>query len=464
MKLPKLEKHEKETRSREHKIKNFFKKIKEKTSRKKTVLDDEQQRTTRKKTIKETKNKNSLPATEKNKTNNPLKKLLEMYKQTKANIKRKQLEKELLAEKPQEQKRKELQQQKDFTKKELHNEQLKQKKKKREKLHNRQLLRKYLDRAGYDDLDEGRLTKNLFRTVIIICLTLTLIAIIVASVGKPGVKNSLIFLTGIWTGIFAGLFVIGWIVLYVFLDMKMFNRTQALEEVLPDFLQLASANISAGMPVDRALWFAVRPRFGILAKEIEDVAKSTISGEDLKVALVKFTNKYDSVMLKRSINLLLEGMEAGGELADLLNKIALNIQETRILKKEMAANVMTYAIFIGFAAVAAAPILFGLAGQLLVIIQKIMGMMAASGDASATGGLFALDTSGDSITLKDFRIFSIATLFFTSLFSSFIISVIRKGNIKEGVKYVPIFVVATIGLYFIASWILNLLLGGLLTL
>ncbi len=42
-------------------------------------------------------------------------------------------------------------------------------------------------------------------------------------------------------------------------------------------------------------------------------------------------------------------MESGGEIGELLNKIAINIQETRIRKKEMAASVMTYAIFIGFA-------------------------------------------------------------------------------------------------------------------
>ncbi|MBN1275689.1 type II secretion system F family protein [Candidatus Woesearchaeota archaeon] len=340
-----------------------------------------------------------------------------------------------------------------------------QQKQQRRKLRNRQLLRKYLDKAGFEEADESVVSKNIFRIIIVACLVLSGGALIIASMGKPGVKDSIVFLTGLWTGIFAGLFVLAWVLLYIFLDIKIFKRTLEIEEVLPDFLQLASANISAGMPVDRALWFAVRPRFGILAKEIEDVAKSTVSGEDLRDALAKFTAKYDSVVLKRSINLLLEGMESGGEMAELLNKIALNIQETRILKKEMAANVMTYAIFIGFATVVAAPVLFGLAGQLLIIIQKIMGLMAAEGAGSgASTGMFSISLSGDSITLKDFRIFSVATLFVTSLFSSFIISIIRKGNVKEGAKYIPMFVLATLALYFLATWVLGFLLGGLLEL
>jgi Flp pilus assembly protein TadB len=339
--------------------------------------------------------------------------------------------------------------------------QKKQQQKEKNKLKNRQLLRKYLDRAGYEELDESKVTKNLFRIIIAICLVLTIAALIIASFGNPGVKKSILFLTGIWTGIFAGLFVLAWIVIYIFLDMRIFNRTMELEEVLPDYLQLASANISAGMPIDRALWFAVRPKFGILAKEIEDVAKSTVSGEDLKVALLRFSDKYDSVLLKRSINLLIEGMDSGGELAGLLNKVALNIQETKILKKEMAANVTTYAIFIGFASVVAAPVLFGLSGQLLIIIQQLMGMMGEAG-AGGGGGMMTLTLSGNAISATDFKIFSIATLVVTSLFSAFIVSVIRKGSIKEGMSIIPLFVIATLVIYFISSWILSYVLGGML--
>ncbi len=337
-------------------------------------------------------------------------------------------------------------------------------KRKRVKKKNRTILREYLFKAGFEDLDEEVVIKNIFRIVIALCLLFSFVSLIVASSHDAGVKNSLTFLVGLWTGVFAGLLVLSWIVLYVFLDLRIFARTQQIEDVLPDYLQLTSANISAGMPIDRALWFAVRPRFGILAQEMEVVAKSTISGEDLKVALKRFADKYDSPVLKRSINLLLVGMESGGEIADLLNKISLNIQETKLLKKEMAANVMTYAIFIGFATAVAAPILFGLSTQLLIIIQKIMTMLSTGSSANSGASLssFSLNFSGDAVSLKDFRIFSLATLSVTSMFSAFIIGVIRKGSPKYGVRLIPSFLLATIGLYLLSSWALSLLLGGLI--
>ncbi len=229
-----------------------------------------------------------------------------------------------------------------------------------------------------------------------------------------------------------------------------------LEAVLPDFLQLTSSNISAGMPIDRALWYAVRPNFGVLAKEIEEVAKNTVAGEDLEKALTTFALKYDSKMLKRSINILLEGLHAGGEMADLLNKIAINIQETRLLKKEMAANVMTYIIFIGFASITAAPFLYALATVLLNVITTITAGM----DLGSSSGPISINVSDAAISLSDFKIFATVMVSMTITFSMMIISVIRKGNVKQGLHLILPAVLLGLGLYFFGFWAFDTLFSG----
>ncbi len=335
---------------------------------------------------------------------------------------------------------------------------------KKKSLKNRQLLRKYLDKAGFEDVDEFLLIKNVFKFVIYLCLIVSLGALVVAIIGKPGVKTSLTFLLWIWTSLFAIVLILAWLLVYVYLDIRIMKRAAEIEAVLPDFLQLTSANISAGMPLDRALWFAVRPNFGILAKEIEEVAKATISGNDLGEALINFADKYDSKVLRRSVNLLLEGMRAGGEMADLISKIALNIQNSRIMKKEMAANVTTYVIFIGFASAVAAPILFALSGQLLIIIQKIISLFStSSGSSLSSVSSLSIGVSSSSISSSDFNWFSYITLFVSSLFSGMIISVIRKGSVKEGWRFIPVIVLITIIVYVIASSVLSLLLGGIIS-
>ena len=244
----------------------------------------------------------------------------------------------------------------------------------------------------------------------------------------------------------------------LYLDVQIFKRKLEIEEVLPDFLQLASANIRAGMSIDRALWYAVRPRFGILANEIEIVAKETISGRDLNKSLMKFAEKYDSNVVKRSISLLIKGADAGGEIGDLLNNISMNIQENRTMKREMGANVLTYVIFISFATIVAAPFLFALSYQLLTIIQKIMTSITLPSSTGSMGLMINLSSEG--IKISDFNIFAIISLASTSFFSAVIVAIIRKGNIKEGIKYIPIFIITSITLFIISRKILHMLLGS----
>ena len=318
------------------------------------------------------------------------------------------------------------------------------------------MLRFYLIRAGLE-INPEFLSKKLFDICVFINLAISAFLIYHFST-TLGITWSTILLSIItlWILIFVVILFILWILFYLVIDLKIFKRKIGIEDVLPDYLQLTASNIKAGMTIDKALWYAVRPRFGVLAKEIEIVAKETMKGEDLKDALQKFADKYDSVLLKRSISLLIEGLDAGGEIGSLLNKIAINIQENKIMKKEMAANVTTYVIFIAFATIAAAPVLFALAGTLIKVISALG---AGLGDTAATSAGSLLSFSKIGIKYSDFRIFAIVSLIVTSFFSAVIIATIRKGDIKFGLKYIPIFIFVTITLFFIADKILGSVIG-----
>lgn len=339
--------------------------------------------------------------------------------------------------------------------------QAKNKNKKHKRLHRRD-LQDSLDKCGYDFVDGSLFPKKIMHAALALNFILTIIVFSMGIINRPGTAKVALFLLGLWTGVFAFLYVMLWFSVFVYLDFRMFNRKLEVEEILPDFLQLTSANIAAGMTIDKALWYAVRPRFGVLAKEIEVVAKLTIVGHDLDDALHLFASKYDSKILNRSIDILLEGLESGGKMGELLNKIALNIQEGRILRREMSANVMTYVIFISFATVAAAPFLFALSTQLLVVIQQIADMLVTSGAGGVSSSIIPISVTEKSVSLADFKVFSMGILLVTSLFSACIVSVISKGNVKEGVKYIPVFMIISVILYYIASWGLSLMFGSFL--
>ena len=313
-----------------------------------------------------------------------------------------------------------------------------------------ELIRK----AGLD-WDATQFRRWIFYVALIITGVLAVVAIIIGAVYNAGWQGVSVFLGGLLTVGFVAILLLVGGVAATYLDLRITKRRKQVEEVLPDFLQLTAANIGAGMPIDRALWYAVRPRFGVLAAEIETVAKRVLTGEELDDALRNFAQQYESPVLQRSVNLLLEGIAAGGHIADLLHKIAVDIQEQRILREEMAANVMTYVIFISFASVLAAPVLFGLSTELLIVIKSI----AAGIGSEASSGAFSV--TPDVVSLTDFRIFSLSVLSGSALFSALIVGVIQKGEAKEGLRLVPGFIIVAATIYFLSASFFHGLFGGL---
>ena len=322
----------------------------------------------------------------------------------------------------------------------------------------RQRIKDYLERAGLE-VSLQKLSKVFFNIAFFTNLAISAYLIYYFST-TYGISWGTIFasMVVLWVLVFVLLIFALWIVFYLAVDLKIFKRKVDIEEVLPDFLQLTASNINAGMTIDRALWFAVRPRFGVLAKEIENIAKETMGGVDLKVALEKFAARYDSNILKRSISMLNEGIEAGGKIGDLLNRIAANVQEQKAMLKEMSANVTTYVIFITFAAIAAAPILFALSGVLIQVVQNLGTALGGTANVASSVGI-SLSFSGTGVSQSDFRVFAIVSLILTSSFSAMMISTIKRGNIKSGVKYVPIFIAISLTLYIVGEGIAGKLLG-----
>ncbi len=318
----------------------------------------------------------------------------------------------------------------------------------------------YFEKADYA-FDFYHASKHIFRLVIILMGIITVYQLAYFSIthSAESIKYVIAIAVIIWVPVFLITLIVLWMAFVIYVDIRIFKRRLAIEAVLPDFLQLTSSNIRAGMTIDRALWFAVRPRFGVLAKEIEEVAKRTLSGEPLKDSLKLFANKYDSTILKRSIDILIEGVEAGGDVGDLLNKISINIQEISSMKKEMSANVTTYVIFIGFASIVAAPVLFALSTHLLIVVNSITANLDTT---STAGGSFMLSVSTEGgINLGDYKWFSRVSLLLTAIFSSMIVGTITKGNIKETAHYIPIFIVTSQVTYLIGYFILGLMLGGM---
>lgn len=253
---------------------------------------------------------------------------------------------------------------------------------------------------------------------------------------------------------FVGAFLLVHIIIDMLITLIGDKRGSFVEDVLPDALQLMAANIRSGLTPDRALLFTARPEFGILEKEIKAAASKAVAGEPLEDTLLSISKRIKSKIVERTFTLIVEGMRKGGEMASLLEQTAEDIRNLKLLKKEIAAQVGMYAIFIFVSVGLAAPLLFGLSTYLVETMSSIgaaMRIEEATQYSSIAGGLRIRFISYPTEFLQ---YYSLSFLFMNSFFGSLLIGLLQEGTEKAGLKYVPILLVLNL-LMFTATRIVT---------
>lgn len=237
------------------------------------------------------------------------------------------------------------------------------------------------------------------------------------------------------------------------------NRAKFTDEILPDALNLISSNIRSGLTPDQSFLLSARPEFGPLELQIRKSAKLTLSGESIEDALRTIPENIYSKTLKRTIDLLIEGISKGGSLASLLDGLANDIRQSRILKKEVEAYVMMYAIFIFFAAGIGAPLLYGISSYLVETMQKLGNSVPIQ--SSFTGSSKFMTFQSIQINQSFMRIYMVSSLCITSIFGALLVGLIQEGSEKAGLKYIPILAFLSIAIYFVSRFIVITAFGTL---
>ena len=246
---------------------------------------------------------------------------------------------------------------------------------------------------------------------------------------------------------------------YFYLDLRIFNRTKKVEEMLPEFLNMVSENLKGGMAFENALWSSIKPEFGVLGDEMRLTAKKVITGLDVDKAIYLFTQRYESTTLRRSFDLIIQGVKGGGKAADVIDEVVDNLDQTRELKQDMEATNLSYVIFIAVISIIVAPGLFALSFQFLTVLKDVSEKVAEAETGDSTPGFIKLEKL--SITPEEFMKFSEKAVLVITFFSALMVSIIQKGDIKGGVKYIPMMMISGYFMYRVLMVVGNAVFGGL---
>lgn len=231
--------------------------------------------------------------------------------------------------------------------------------------------------------------------------------------------------------------------------LKMAADVRKMEDSFPDFIELMSSNLRAGMTIDKALILSSRKEFAPLDKEILSLGKDIITGREVSRALKDMADRIGSEKIHKTINLIISGIRSGGNLSILLEETATNMRERNYVEKRAASNVLMYVIFIFFAVSIGAPLLFGLSSVLVEILTKILSNFPETQNVSSN---LPFSITKINITVKFVIYFAMAFLIVIDFLASLVLGLVGKGQEREGLKYTVPLIVMSISVFFITRF------------
>ncbi|MBT4136188.1 hypothetical protein HOD75_01820 [archaeon] len=240
--------------------------------------------------------------------------------------------------------------------------------------------------------------------------------------------------------------------------LKKTERIKKIEGIFPDFLQLMSSNLRAGMTIDRAMLLSSRPEFAPLDAEIIQTGKDIATGKDIGSSLMAMSKRINSPKINKTILLIISGIKAGGDIAILLEETAVSMRERGFVEKKAASNVLMYVIFIFLAVSIFAPALFSLS---VILVKVLTSILSGLPEIESTASLpFSL--SKVSVSVNFIKYFSLIFMIVIDVFASLILGLVSKGEEKEGLRFLPIILVLSITIFFIAQIFIERFLTGIL--
>lgn len=247
-------------------------------------------------------------------------------------------------------------------------------------------------------------------------------------------------------GAFSGI-LLGFGVPFMYLSLRAERRKKKMEKILPDALKLVSSNTRSGHTIEKAFLLSARDEFGPLADELRITAMDMYGGKAVEEALEDLESRIKSELFQETLKLLTDGIQAGGDKADLLNSSAEDIRNSLELREEIKSSIRMYIIFIMMVAVIGAPILFSVSVYMADVTTEMwedaeIDEVEGGGVGSEIG--FDIEFAAPQVDVDFFFTFAYMAIATTNIFAALIISEINNGNIKNGIKYAPIFVTASL--------------------
>ena len=230
--------------------------------------------------------------------------------------------------------------------------------------------------------------------------------------------------------------------------MRKESIVDSIEYNFSDALKLMADTLKAGDTYESALREIVSSEYGRLSDEMGIALRRLEEGENIETALMGFSQRIDSRLIKRTIVILLDSIKTGASLSEILEEIADDVKATYRLKEDRKANTTMQFMFMIAASGFIAPLIFGEITAIMDIFAGVtMSVMDKGSKTSSAVPVFIF------LLIQAYIIIEV-------IGSGIMMSVIREGKFNKSIIYIPMLLVIAYISYYAATIMVKIMLAG----
>ena len=227
-----------------------------------------------------------------------------------------------------------------------------------------------------------------------------------------------------------------------FFNLYETRRISRLEAEFPAMVRDISLSVKSGMTLKGAMSMAAGGQYGALTKAIKQMDNVISWGVSFDDALLHFAKKYPTSLIRRTVFTLIEASRMGGQLGEILEGVATDVEETKALEKRRSSETKPYLMvcYISY---------FVFLAVILIMSYTFLPMMKEA--AKATSGA-ALPGGMGQFAVSDADLATYNMLFFHALviqgfFAGIVTGKMGEGKVVAGLKHSVFFIIVAVIAY-----------------
>jgi archaeal flagellar protein FlaJ len=229
----------------------------------------------------------------------------------------------------------------------------------------------------------------------------------------------ILFLNARW---FLPIIILGLSLFWIQFGMDLFkeNKKQKEKEIqFLEFIRNLTESVKSGISIPKSILHVSKKDFTVLNPFIKKLANQIESGIPTRKAMLTFAADTNNAIIKRSISIIIEAEQSGGDISDILTSVVNSVVNVKKIKEERKAGaysqiVQGYIVFFVFIAI--------MLIMQLWLFPKLVGL-----SSNLQGGLGS--SSGETFNL-DRTFFSLIMI--QGFFAGIMIGKFSEGSIKNG--------------------------------